>query len=72
MFSDGRRQKLHDLPIDLSEVEGVTFKYSRNKCEPRISHPAKLIFKNKGHKLYHQYKRTQGILLPWIFPTISE
>lgn len=66
---NGRKQKLYDLPTDLRGVEGVTYlRYSRKECEPRISYPAKLIFKYKGHKLYHQHKRTQGILFPWIFP----
>lgn len=51
---DSRKQKLHDLSIDSSEIEGVTYlKYSKKKYEPRIPYPAKLIFKNKGCKLYH-------------------
>ena len=51
---DSRKQKLHDLSIDSSEIEGVTYlKYSMKKYEPRIPYPAKLIFKNKGCKLYY-------------------
>ena len=51
---DSRREMLYDLSIDSNEIEGVTyFKYSRKTYEPRIPYPAKLIFKNKGWKLYH-------------------
>lgn len=51
--------------IYLRGVEGVTcLRYSK-KCESRISYPAKLLFKYKGHKPY-QHKRAQWVSFPWI------